>query len=229
MSRPSQSGQGAAPTPSVRRSGDDVLVRLDFTDEVAYYAWIERLRSASPILRLAERLDEGARLRIESVHGAQRDELVAEVRQVFRSGADLWGTLIEVCEDDAGEEAPDGPQESAEPSAEPDGKQGGEGEVEGDPDPDDDDETTRRGETYGASAFFELQKLNPNQKMMLATRANRQQRQLLLRDTSQAIQMALLSNPRLESKELLEIARNPQTTGGVLQRQIGRASCRERV
>ena len=73
-------------------------------------------------------------------------------------------------------------------------------------------------ETQGVSAYFEIKKLNPSQKIILAGKASRQQRQLLLRETSPSIHMALLANPRIELREVQELAKNPQTSAGVLQR-----------
>jgi hypothetical protein len=224
MSSTSQpGGQTAAPQTSLRQSDGETTVVLEFADEPGYYAWLEKVRSGTPIVRLTERLDEGTRVQVESRCGLQRDLLGARVRQVFRSGAELWGTLLEPAEAENELAVPSASGEVA-PAVVGEQQDTAEGALDpvGSPDSEDPEESataaSKRGETYGASAFFELQKLNPNQRVLLATRANRQQRQLLLRDTAQPVQMALLSNPRLEPKEVLEIARNPQSSGGVLQR-----------
>ncbi len=73
-------------------------------------------------------------------------------------------------------------------------------------------------ESRGVSLAHSLGQMNPNEKARLATRASRQERQLLLRDHTFSVQMGLLNNPRIENKEIIKIAKHPQTTGGILKR-----------
>jgi hypothetical protein len=84
--------------------------------------------------------------------------------------------------------------------------------------PDSDAGPALAGETLGASVMFELQRMRPDEKVRLATKANRQQRQVLLRDRTPQVLLALLNNPWLENAEVLEMAKNPKVVGPVLQR-----------
>lgn len=79
-------------------------------------------------------------------------------------------------------------------------------------------EAVKRDETRGVSPAHRIREMNPNEKARLAARGGRQERRLLLRDHTFSVQMGLLNNPRTEIKEVLEIAKNPQTTGGILKR-----------
>jgi hypothetical protein len=74
------------------------------------------------------------------------------------------------------------------------------------------------GETLGASVAFDLQRMRPDEKVRLAAKANRLQRQILLRDRTPQVLLALLNNPHVENAEVLEIAKNPKVVGPVLQR-----------
>lgn len=74
------------------------------------------------------------------------------------------------------------------------------------------------GETLGESPIFRIQQLNTSQKIRLATRAGRTERQILLRDTSPQVHMGLLSNPHVEDSEVLDLVRSNRTAGGTLQR-----------
>jgi hypothetical protein len=76
-------------------------------------------------------------------------------------------------------------------------------------------------ETTGLSVQFEIKAMNPSQRALLAIKANRMQRQILLRDSSPQIQTSLLNNPHIEPKEILELAKNSQTVAPVLQRIAG--------
>lgn len=79
-------------------------------------------------------------------------------------------------------------------------------------------EAVEHDETRGVSLAHRIRQMNPNEKARLAARGGRQERRLLLRDHTFTVQMGLLNNPRTEIKEILEIAKNPQTTGGILKR-----------
>ena len=77
---------------------------------------------------------------------------------------------------------------------------------------------TEGGEMTDASPAFRIRKLNVTQKMMLAAKASRAERQILVRDISPQVLMGLLGNPRIEDKEVLEIIKSTHAASGVLQR-----------
>lgn len=85
------------------------------------------------------------------------------------------------------------------------------------------------GETAGAggggadttSAIVRIKGMNVSQRMRLAMKAGRQERAVLLRDSSPQVLMGLLSNPRLESEDVLQIVRSTNASGGLLKRVAG--------
>lgn len=83
------------------------------------------------------------------------------------------------------------------------------------------DEEEARGETMGASPMFRIQKMKPPEKARLALRANRTERQILLRETSPQVMMALLNNPHVESDDVLQMVKSPYAPGSVLKRVAG--------
>ena len=74
------------------------------------------------------------------------------------------------------------------------------------------------GETRGTSPVHRIRELDPNRRAILATRAGRAERQILLRDTSPQVLQSLLANPRLVPKEVLALAQSTRVTGAILQR-----------
>jgi hypothetical protein len=74
------------------------------------------------------------------------------------------------------------------------------------------------GETRGASPMHRIRTMNPNQRTMLARKADRVERQILLKDTSPQVLQALLSNPRIEGKDILRIVKSTHTAAPVLKR-----------
>ena len=68
------------------------------------------------------------------------------------------------------------------------------------------------------SPIFRIKKMNPNERYRLAMKAGRPERQILLRDTSPQVLMGLLSHPRIEDKEVLELIKSNYASGGILQR-----------
>ncbi len=246
-------------------------IEARFDSDRELEAFLERASAQDPILRLAVRVEEGARLRVRLVSAARTLAASARVKQVFRSGTELFGTILDVEEwqpVDVAEDAVTRPHHRDEPLAPvPDpetaidvGLRGNEGdaaadeaevrrilgELEGlreleelgeqveleEPAELDDEKPAEQveseggdgpdgaesGEYSGVATAFEIRRLDPNRRMRLALRASRGQRQILLRDTSPQVVMALLSNPWLELKEVHEIARNPQSVAPVLQR-----------
>jgi hypothetical protein len=179
---------------------------LDFPDRPALDAYLEKSRKGGFMVRLVERLDEGLAIEVVLISGTTHLQFPTRVQQVFRSGKDRYATRFEVLDwspADALTPEPAAKDESVR-SPSPAGEEA--------PEP------AEGGETRGTSTFFEIQKLNPSRRILLASKANRQERQILLRDTAPPVAMALLSNPRIEPKEVLQIAKNLQTASGVLQR-----------
>jgi len=74
------------------------------------------------------------------------------------------------------------------------------------------------GESLGASPIYRIQKMTPPEKARLARKANRTERQILLRETSPQVTMALLTNPHVEADDVVQIVKSPYTPGGVLKR-----------
>ncbi|MDX1503999.1 MAG: hypothetical protein R3325_16695, partial [Thermoanaerobaculia bacterium] len=79
------------------------------------------------------------------------------------------------------------------------------------------------GEMMGSSPAHRIRELDPNRRGILATRAGRAERQILLRDTSPQVLQSLLANPRLEAKEVLALVQSTRVTAGILQRVAGDA------
>ena len=75
-----------------------------------------------------------------------------------------------------------------------------------------------QGETRGVSPAHRIRSMNPSQKAILATRAGRSQRQILLRESSPQVLTGLLVKPRLEAKDVLQLVRSTHATAGLLQR-----------
>lgn len=70
----------------------------------------------------------------------------------------------------------------------------------------------------GASPIHHIKELNVSQRMRLAMKAGRTERQILLRDTSPQVLLGLLANPRIESKEVLEVVKSNFATGAIMKR-----------
>ena len=209
----------------LREAGSRLVVRFEQAD--ALDALLEKARSGPPILRLDTRLDEGSALLLELADGVRRVELPARVKQVFRSGSDRFGTVLEIdlCAgrelgaEAAADVAPGGPDVELEGvgalaqggEIQPPSEDASQGESDEAP-------ASPEGETLGSSVSFEIQRMRPDERVRLATKANRAQRQILLRDRTPQVLLALLNNPWLENAEVLEIAKNPKVVGPVLQR-----------
>jgi hypothetical protein len=83
---------------------------------------------------------------------------------------------------------------------------------------DEKEEAADESETRGVAPIYRIQQMNPNEKARLATRAGRQERQVLLRDSSPLVLQSLLSNPRIESKDILRIVKSTHANAGLLKR-----------
>lgn len=73
-------------------------------------------------------------------------------------------------------------------------------------------------ETFGAAPIYRIQRMNPNEKARLAVRAGRQERQILLRDSSPMVLQSLLANPRIEAKDIVRMVKSTHTNAGLLKR-----------
>lgn len=78
-----------------------------------------------------------------------------------------------------------------------------------------------RGEMKGVAAVHSIRQMNMGQKAILAQKAGRPERQVLLRDNAPQVLQGLLANPRIEAKEILRIAKSTYATGAILQRIAG--------
>lgn len=74
------------------------------------------------------------------------------------------------------------------------------------------------GEMMGTSPIHRINAMNPRQRARLAQRAGRTERQILLRDKSPLVLESLLNNPRIDSEEVLRIARSSRVVAPTLQR-----------
>jgi hypothetical protein len=74
------------------------------------------------------------------------------------------------------------------------------------------------GEAHGTAPIFRIKQMNPSEKMRLAMKADRAERRILCRDNSPQVLLGLLSNPRIESTDVLSIVKSTHASSGVLQR-----------
>jgi hypothetical protein len=75
-----------------------------------------------------------------------------------------------------------------------------------------------QGEVTGSSPIHQIRSMTPNQKSRLATRANKTERQILLRENSPQVLQALMLNPRVEAKEVLQVVKSTHSDAGLLKR-----------
>lgn len=143
-----------------------------------------------------------AEVDVRLFQGGLRTSFRARVVQVFRSGSSGHGTAFQVLEPET--------LEVTEPEAEVEASVGAPGEEK--------DEREKLGETLGSSPIFRIRQLNISEKMHLATRAGRTERQILIRDPSPQVHMGLLANPHLEESEVQELVKSSRASSGVLQR-----------
>ncbi len=74
------------------------------------------------------------------------------------------------------------------------------------------------GESRGASPVFRIKQMDPAQRQRLALKADRTERQILVRDSSPLVLLSLLSNPLLEAEDVLAVVRSTTATTAILQR-----------
>lgn len=147
------------------------------------------------LIRLPEPLEAEQRVSVRLRGGVTETSIETEVHQVFRSGATEHGVALRLLT-----ENPEA-QDSAAPATQPAPAA----------------ESSPRSEMTGASIALEIRRLNVSQRMRLATRAGRLERQILLRDNSPQVLMALLANPRIDEQEVRDLVRSPHAASGVLQ------------
>jgi hypothetical protein len=78
-------------------------------------------------------------------------------------------------------------------------------------------------EHLGASPIYRIRAMNVPQRAMLAMRGDRAERRILLRDGSPQVLQGLLTNPRIEPKEILQLVKSTHVTAAILQRVAGDA------
>ena len=74
------------------------------------------------------------------------------------------------------------------------------------------------GENLGTSPIFRIRELETPQRIQLALKADRGERVILSRDTMAPVLLNLLSNPQLDSENVLAIAKYPYASPDILQR-----------
>jgi len=79
-------------------------------------------------------------------------------------------------------------------------------------------EQAEEGEARGAAPIYRIRRMNYNEKVRLALKADRGERQILCRDSTPQVLLNLLSNPRIESTDVLQIVKSTHANAGVLQR-----------
>ena len=225
---------------------DGRSLELTFDDRDEIQAFLVKSQQHGLMVRLEDRLADGDELQVRMRCGDDSLAIAGRVKQVFRSG-DLNGTVLEVDDwspagaswlrgdgggtsgamkfsAPIGESPPPMPaaaapaERSARPSQEVESTVAEPSLVGDDHSDDNDGMESDTSETRGRSAIFEIKRLNPSERMRLAARAGRPERQILLRDSSPQVLMQLLANPWIETKEVVEIVKNPQAASGVLQR-----------
>ncbi len=79
-------------------------------------------------------------------------------------------------------------------------------------------EAAAQGEMRGSSPIHRIKQMNPRQRSLLALKAGRTERQILLRDNTPQVLQNLLNNPHIDSEEVLQIARSSHAVAPILQR-----------
>jgi len=74
------------------------------------------------------------------------------------------------------------------------------------------------GEYLGTSPIFRIRELDAPQRIQLASKADRAERVILSRDTMAPVLLNLLSNPQVDSENVLAITKSPYASPDILQR-----------
>ncbi len=156
--------------------------------------------------------------------GGHSSELTAAVAQVFDKGFGRFGTAFLIAKGALDgriptQKEPPGEGEDESESDQPGSDESASGE------PATEEPGTRspgysrvEGEAKGRSPIHRIKQMNPRQRSMLAMRANRTERKILLQDHSSLVLQALLANPHLDSEDVLRIARSSHVVAPILQR-----------
>jgi hypothetical protein len=179
-------------------------LRLEFGSTQEIEAFLAAARRESGFLVT---LPTGLRLHDPiSVEMSAEDDsriLMVRVAQVFDKGFGRFGTAFLV------DEWP------------PEHPSSGEPEVASSPEPPlpaaEESDGLDDGEMRGVSPIHAIKQMNPRQRAMLAMKASRTQRRILLRDNSPQVLQNLLANPRIDSEEVLQIARSSHVVAPILQ------------
>ncbi len=67
------------------------------------------------------------------------------------------------------------------------------------------------------SPVFKIKKMNPSKRFLLAMKASRVERQILLRDNSPQVLLGLLRHPQIENKEVIEVVKSSFATGAIME------------
>lgn len=187
---------------------EDLELDLTFDSPDALLGFFDDAeRQQGFMLHLERQLKQFARVTITAQTGDRQFRCEAEVMQLF-TGAGTFGTAFRLCDWHA------------------DRRAALERAVRGEPDPPAPTTGQRPFATAGEQArseahrspIFRIKAMNPTERFQLAMKASRNERQILLRDSSPQVLMGLLSHPRLEDKEVLEIIKSNYASAGILQR-----------
>ena len=172
---------------------------LDFPDrEAAECFFAETLAQRAFLVQLPERPQDFAQLAVLA-KGPDAFELrfEAHVVQVFDQG-DGFGVAFQILEWSPALQA-DLDRQLAAPEPQP-------------------PEGSAEGENLGISPIYRIRQLDLPQKMLLAPKADRAERQILCRDNAPMVLANLLSNPRLEAENVLAIVKSNFATAEIFQR-----------
>lgn len=198
----------------MRSSYDPATSRLELAFETgeeleSFVAAMER--DLGFMAQLGEQLPLHHPVDVALTSAAGTGEMRARVAQVFDRGAGEYGTAFLV------EDAAAARRLLRLPPA---AREGGAEAPEEAPEPAD---PRTSGEMMGTSPIHRIKQMNPNQRAMLAMKASRTERRILLRDKSPQVLQNLLNNPRIDAEEILQIARSSHVVAPILQRIAGDA------
>lgn len=214
-------------------SEDDLLrLRFDTRREAEEYG-VAVARESGFLTQLSEHLalHHSVTVNVEA-DGVTRD-FTASVAQVFDHGFGSFGVAFLVTDLPKARAAFEGHEEGSRHQEEPEKPEVQEPVLEipeespqepteeppeeGDPAPD----SKADGEMRGTSPMHRIKALNPRERSILAMKANRTERQILVRDSSPQVLQGLLNNPHIDSEEILQMVRSSHVVAPILQRVAG--------
>ncbi len=185
---------------------DKALLKIRFDDLAeAEKFFAEAQQQTGFFLHLSQELKQFQKITVEASALADGFEfgydLPVEVVQVFPAGA-AFGTAFQLCDWNLQKAVELGQrlrgEEAAKLGKKPEGMKRELSESE-------------------LSPMFRIKQMNPTERFRLATRANRTERQILLRDNSPQVLVGLLQNPRIELKEVIEVIKSHFATGRIME------------